>query len=190
MIKIRVAELGDAEKILEIYSPYVINSAVSFEYEPPSIEKFRQRMKHILKRFPFIVAEIDGEIVGFAYTHEFAERAAYQFCVEWTIYLRQDVRRMGIGRQLYEWIEKISRKQNFAIIYSRVAATEIEDEFLTNDSSKFHESLGFKCIGKMSKCGFKFNRWYDMLIFEKILCDRVENPKPIVKFSALTIFDF
>ncbi|MBR1420052.1 MAG: N-acetyltransferase [Selenomonadaceae bacterium] len=184
-VKIRVAEISDAEKILEIYSPYVDRTAVSFEYDLPSIEKFRQRMKHIQKRFPFLVAIIDDEIAGFAYTDLFAERAAYQYCVEASIYLQQDFQRQGIGKLLYEKIEKISRDQNFVSLYARVATTEIEDEFLTNASLKFHEKLGFQIVGKLPKCGFKFDRWYDMTIMMKDLRDRSENPPPILKFSNL-----
>ena len=190
-IKIRVATTDDAEKILEIYSPFVEKTAVSFEYEVPSLEKFRQRMKHILKRFPYLVAELDGEVVGYAYTNFFAERAAYQYCVEASIYLKNDVHRQGIGRKLYEQLEKFSRVQNFVCMYAKIANVDDgDDEFLTNASLKFHESLGFKIVGKMCKCGFKFNRWYDMLILEKVLAERVEKPKPILKFSSLTIFDF
>ena len=189
-IKIRITTIDDAEKILEIYSPFVEKTAVSFEYEVPSLEKFRQRMKHILKRFPYLVAERDGEVVGYAYTNFFAERVAYQYCVEATIYLRNDVHRQGIGRKLYEQLEKFSRAQNFVSMYARVANVDEDDKFLTNTSLKFHESLGFKIVGKMCKCGFKFNRWYDMLILEKILSERIEKPKPIIKFSNLTIFDF
>ena len=184
-VKIRVAEIGDAEKILEIYSPYVDRTAVSFEYDLPSIEKFRQRMKHIQKRFPFLVATIDDEIVGFAYTHLFSDREAYKFCLEVSIYLHQDFQRQGIGKLLYEKIEKISRDQNFVSLYARVATTEIEDEFLTNASLKFHEKLGFQIVGKLPKCGFKFDRWYDMTIMMKDLRDRFEDPPPVVKFVKI-----
>ena len=177
-IKIRVANLDDAENILKIYSSFVEKTAVSFEYETPSLEKFRQRMKHILKRFPFLAAEKNGEIVGYAYTNFLAERAAYQYCVESSIYLRDDVHRQGIGAQ------------NFVCMYAKVASVDDgDDEFLTNASLKFHESLGFNVVGKMCKCGFKFNRWYDMLILEKVLAERIEKPKPILKFSSLTLFD-
>lgn len=189
-MKIRIATTDDAEKILEIYSPFVEKTAVSFEYEVPSLEKFRQRMKHILKRFPYLVAELDCEIVGYAYTNFFAERAAYQYCVEASIYLKNDVHRQGIGRKLYEQLEKFSRAQNFVSMYAKIANVDDDDEFLTNTSLKFHESLGFKIVGKMCRCGFKFNRWYDMLILEKVLAERVEKPKPILKFSSLTIFNF
>lgn len=185
--KIRVATIDDAEKILEIYSPFVDRTAVSFEYDIPSIEKFRQRMKHIQKRFPFLVAEKDGEIFGFAYTHLFAERDAYQFCVEASMYLREDMQRQGIGRRLFELLERISREQNFVAIYSRVATTEVEDEFLTNASLRFHQKLGFEIVGKLPKCGFKFDRWYDMTIMVKDLRAREEDPKPPIRFSNLTI---
>ena len=184
-VKIRVAEISDAEKILEIYSPYVDRTAISFEYDLPSLEKFRQRMKHIQKRFPFLVATIEDEIVGFAYTNFLAEREAYKFCVEVSIYLRAEFHRQGIGRKLYEQIEKISRDQHFVSLYAKVATTEIEDEFLTNASLKFHENLGFNIVGKLPRCGFKFDRWYDMTILAKDLIDRSENPAPIIKFANL-----
>lgn len=108
-IEIRTATVADAEKILAIYSPYVENTAISFEYVPPSIEEFRERIRKTLEKFPYLVAVCNNEIVGYAYAGGFHPRAAFLHSAELSVYLRQDMRGKGIGRKLYNNIEKHSK---------------------------------------------------------------------------------
>ena len=99
---IRIATENDAEELLNIYAPYVEKTAITFEYEVPSVEEFRKRIRNILKKYPYIVEEKEGEILGYAYAGVFKNRAAYDWAVETTIYVREDQRKSGVGRALYE----------------------------------------------------------------------------------------
>ena len=168
-IELRTATINDAKEILAIYSPYVKNTAVSFEYEPPAIEEFRERIRNTLEKFPYLVAVCDGEIIGYAYAGQFHPRAAFLHSAELSVYLRQDMRGKGIGRKLYCEIEKILKNIGFINLYALVAYAEEEDEYITHDSVIFHEVMGYKTVGRCKKCGYKFGRWYDMLYMEKFI---------------------
>ena len=104
--KIRTATEDDAAALLAIYDYYVQNTAITFEYDTPSLEEFKNRIHKIKEKFPYLVIEQGKEILGYAYASSFHERAAYQWCVEMSIYLDKDVRRGGLGRMLYEELEK------------------------------------------------------------------------------------
>ena len=120
-IQIRTATETDAEKLLEIYAPYVKNTAITFEYEVPSVEEFRDRIYNTLKRYPYLVAEVEGTIYGYAYVSPFHERAAYDWAVETSIYVDQNKKGMGIGKKLYETLEKILKKQNILNLNACIA---------------------------------------------------------------------
>ncbi len=168
-ILIRNATLDDAAALLKIYSYYVTNTAVSFEYDVPSLEKFQTRMNRTQKNYPYLVAEINGKIVGYAYAGNFIGREAYRFSAELTIYLDKNFRRRGIGGKLYRQLEIILRDMGIKNLYACIGYPEVEDEFLTFNSAHFHEHLGFKICGKFTNCGYKFNRWYSMVWAEKII---------------------
>ena len=157
-MKIRIAAEKDAEQLLEIYAPYVERTAVTFEYDVPSVTEFRQRIAHVLERYPWIVAERDGEIAGYAYASAFKERAAYGWAVETTIYVREECRRTGIGRELYLALERILAEQNILNANACIAYPECEDEYLTKDSVRFHERMGYRLVGQFHKCGYKCGR--------------------------------
>ena len=101
-ITIRNATLADAPRILEIYAYYVEHTVITFEYDVPSLAEFEDRMRDIMKKYPYLVIERDGRIEGYAYAHAFVGRAAYDWAAELTIYLDHDARRGGLGRVLYE----------------------------------------------------------------------------------------
>ena len=103
---IRDACISDAPRLLEIYSYYVQHTAISFEYTTPTQEEFCRRMRHIMSRYPYLVAEVDGTVQGYAYAGAFVGRAAYDWSCELTIYLARDARKMGLGRQLYTALEQ------------------------------------------------------------------------------------
>ena len=168
-IEIRYATVNDTEEILAIYAPYVKNTAISFEYEPPTTEEFRNRIENTLKKFPYLVAVHDNEIIGYAYAGVFHPRAAFLHSAELSVYLRQDMRGKGIGRKLYTEIEKILKNDGYINLYALVAYSEEEDEYLTHDSVIFHEVMGYKNVGRCNKCGLKFGKWYDMLYMEKFI---------------------
>ena len=101
-IRIRPAKPEDAEKLLAIYAPYVEQTAITFEYEVPTVEEFRERIHNTLKKYPYLVAEQGEEPVGYAYVGPFHDRPAYDWAVETSIYVDQNKKRMGIGKKLHE----------------------------------------------------------------------------------------
>ena len=103
---IKIATPADAERLLQIYAPYVTDTAISFEYTVPSVTEFRTRINNTLQKYPYLVAEHNGQIVGYTYAGPFIARAAYGWNVETTIYLQKDKKKAGIGRALYEALEK------------------------------------------------------------------------------------
>ena len=182
MIIIRGATVEDAEQILAIYSWYVKNTAISFEYEVPSLEEFRGRIEKTLQSYPYLAAEQDGRIIGYTYAGPFSPRLAYSWSAETTIYVDHQVRKRGIGRKLYEALEEELRKMGIRNLYARIGYPDTEDEYLTKNSAGFHEHMGFRLIGEYHQCGYKFGRWYNAVNMEKIIGDHPENPEAIRKW--------
>ena len=171
---IRTAAVEDAEALLNIYAYYVTDTVISFEYEVPTVEEFRSRIENKLKKYPYLVVEENGEIMGYAYAGPFVGRAAYDWSAELTIYLRKDVRRRGYGRMLYEALEKELAQRGYLNLYACIGDPLEEDEYLTRNSEQFHAHLGFKKVGTFYKCGYKFGRWYNMIWMEKIIGEHKE----------------
>ena len=185
-ITIRTANLDDAAALLAIYAPYVEQTAITFEYEVPSLEEFRGRIAHTLRRYPYLVAEENGEILGYAYTGPFGERAAYSWAVETSIYLRQDVRGKGLGKRLYQALEEISRAQHVQSLYACIAYPDADDAHPSGNSVSFHTHLGYATVGRFPHCGYKFGAWYNMAWMEKTLGDHAVPPAAFVPFPELT----
>ena len=183
---IRTARAEDASEIREIYAPYVEKTAVTFEYEVPSVEEFRSRIEHTLQKYPYIVAEENGEILGYAYTGAFVGRAAYDWSAETTIYLKQNKQKMGLGKKLYEVLELISKAQNICNLNACIGYPEVEDDYLTNNSVQFHGHVGYDFAGKFHNCGYKFGTWYHMVWMEKALGVHPNTPLPLVRFPELS----
>ncbi len=169
MAYVRQAKLDDAERLTEIYDYYVQKTAISFEYDTPSVEEFRGRMAEFMKKYPYIVLVDDGELVGYAYAHAFVGRKAYEHSVEITIYLDQKVTKKGYGKMLFEALENRLKNMGILNLYSCIAVPETEDEYLNRNSADFHAHMGFREVGVFKKCGRKFDRWYDMAWMEKII---------------------
>lgn len=182
---IRVATTDDTKELLDIYAPYVTDTAISFEYDVPSLAEFKTRITDILKKYPYIVAEYNGEILGYAYTHAFVGRAAYDHAVETTIYLKEGKTKMGVGRMLYEALERISKAQNILNMNACIGYPEIEDEHLTMNSVQFHEHMGYRMVGIFHNCGYKFDTWYHMVWMEKMIGEHNSTPMPVIPFSDL-----
>ena len=168
-IKIRKATLADVPRLLEIYGYYAEKTAISFEYDIPSLEDFSNRVQNTLKNYPYLVVEEDGKVWGFVYGGAFVGRAAYRHSCELTIYLDDEARGRGYGRKLYETMETLLKAQGILNLYVCVADPIIEDEYLTKNSERFHTRLGFSKIGVFHKCGYKFGRWYNIIWMEKII---------------------
>lgn len=168
-MKIRSCVPEDAEALAKIYAPYVDHTAISFELEAPAADEFRERIINTLKKFPYIVAEIDDEIVGYAYVSPFKERSAYDHCVETSIYVKEDLRGKGVGSALYEELERLMPAIGVKNMNACIAWIETPDEYLDNASETFHEKHGYTKVAHFHRCGYKFGRYYDMIWMEKIL---------------------
>ena len=111
-IIIRTASAADAPALLKIYRPYVENTAITFEYDVPSTEEFASRIQHTLRKYPYLVAEEKGTLLGYAYAGPFHERPAYDWAVETSIYVDQSLKHRGIGRRLHDALETALREQD------------------------------------------------------------------------------
>lgn len=176
-VEIRIASLRDAKALLHIYEYYVKNTAISFEYEVPTIEEFKRRMTNTLKKYPYLTAVKDNEILGYAYAGPFVGRAAYDWSAELTIYLAPKKRKQGIGKKLYKALEEALAESGIQNLYACIGYPEVPDEYLTKNSAEFHEHLGYTKAGQFHKCGYKFGRWYDMIWMEKLIGDHKAAPQ-------------
>ena len=177
MITIRSASTGDAPRLLEIYSYYVKYTAVSFEYDVPSVGEFASRIGDTLKRYPYLVLEDDGVIYGYAYAGVFKARAAYDRSCELSVYVDRASRRKGYGRMLYSALEEELSSRGILNLYACIGDPIEEDEYLTRDSEKFHSHMGFTKVGTFHRCGCKFGRWYNMIWMEKLIGEHTDLSK-------------
>ena len=168
-IRIREAAVDDAARLLEIYAYYVEKTAITFEYDVPSLEEFRGRIAHIKERYPYLVIERSGVIEGYAYAGVFKDRAAYDRSCEMTIYLEREAVGGGLGRKLYEALEEALRAQGILNLYACIGYPDEADEYLDYNSAQFHEHLGYRTVGTFHQCGYKFGRWYSMIWMEKMI---------------------
>lgn len=148
---IRNATAADADRIAEIYAPYVTDSAVSFEETPPDSSEIARRMEaaHV-----WLVDELDGVVTGYAYGTPWRSRHAYRFTVEVTVYVAAEHHGRGVGRRLYE--ELLGQLSALGFI-TAVAGITLPNE----QSVEFHKALGFSYVGTFPKVGYKFDTWYD-----------------------------
>lgn len=184
IINIRDAQIEDAERLLEIYGYYVENTAITFEYDIPSIEEFKGRIRKTKEKYPYLVIEVDGIIMGYAYAGAFKGRAAYDWAVELSIYLDKDAKKMGLGRRLYDQMTEILKSMGIVNLYACITYPNIEDEYSSKNSAQFHEHLGFTLCGTFHNCGYKFGRWYNMIWMEKIIGEHLPDMKPVKKYRG------
>ena len=185
MVTVRDAAMKDAEAILKIYDYYVKHTAITFEYQPPSIQEFQKRMEATMARYPYLVVEKDGVLQGYAYAGPFVGRAAYDWSCEMTVYLDHAARRCGMGRKIYDALEAKLKEMGICNLYACIGYPETEDEYLTRNSAAFHSRMGFTEVGRFHKCGYKFGRWYDMVWMEKVIGSHGEDQKPIAAYRQL-----
>ena len=159
---IRPATERDVPAILEIYRPYILETAYTFEYEVPSLAEFQARFAAITDRHPWLVWEEKGEILGYAYGEKAFVRAAYQWDADLAVYLRQDCHGRGIGRALYEAVEKILYRQGYMVAYALVSTDN-------PGSCRFHEALGYAQVMLQPDCGWKHGKWHGLIWYEKRL---------------------
>lgn len=185
MSEIRAATPADARELLKIYAPYVLNTAITFEYEVPSVEEFTARIEKTLARYPYLVAQEGGEILGYAYTGAFNPRAAYDHSAETSIYLRTDAHRRGLGKALYAALESLSLAQNITNLYACIGSPVNTDAHLDHNSEQFHAHMGYKLAGRFHACGYKFGTWYDMVYMEKRINEPLDIQPQFIPFPQL-----
>lgn len=176
-VQIRTAKISDAEDILAIYGYYVEHTAISFDYDAPSLAEFKERIRKTLEKYPYLVAVRDGKIVGYSYAGSFVGRAAYDWSAELTIYLSPEEKGHGTGRKLYERLETELADMGIRNMYACIGDPLEEDEYLTRSSENFHAHMGFTKVGTFHKCGYKYGRWYNMIWMEKIINSNFAHPK-------------
>lgn len=168
-LRIRDAEEADAEQLIEIYSYYVEKTAVSFEYKVPTVSEFKERIRNTKESFPYLVCVFENKIIGYAYAGSYSSREAYDWTATASIYVDKDYHRIKAGTLLYASLEEKLKKQGIINVLAGVAYIENEDEYLTHDSPNFHLSQGYTKVAHMKNVGKKFDRWYDLLWFQKTL---------------------
>lgn len=152
---IRLANEQDASQMLAIYAPIVRETTISFELEPPNEMEFQQRIERYQQQMPWLVCEIDAEVVGYAYASPYRTRAAYQWSVESSVYVSENYRRKGIAKVLYASLFKLLQLQGF---YNVVAAIALPNQ----PSVAVHEAAGFLPKGVLCRVGYKFGQWHDI----------------------------
>lgn len=170
-IVIRDVSKNDASRIADIYRYYVDYTAVTYEEEAPEAAEILNRIKSITQKYPYIVAEADGEVIAYAYASVFKDRESYRYSVETSIYIEKDKRNLGIGSVIYQELEKRLKDMGIKNMYACIAYIDKPDEYLSHQSVIFHEKSGFRTVGCFYKCAYKFNRWYDMIWMEKFIGD-------------------
>ncbi|MBQ7802093.1 MAG: N-acetyltransferase [Oscillospiraceae bacterium] len=168
---LRIAAEGDVPAMLDIYAPYILTTTYSFEYIVPTEAEFLERFRRITAQFPWLVWEEAGEILGYAYGSAPFERAAYGWCAEGSVYLREDARGRGIGGKLYAALEELLTAQGYRVIYAIITSENAA-------SVAFHGKMGYKFLAEFPNCGFKFGRWVGVTWMEKRLnpVENVSNP--------------
>jgi L-amino acid N-acyltransferase YncA len=168
---IRLATEHDAEQIAAIYAPNVTDTIISFELEPPSADEMRRRIEVTLERYPWLVCERQGRVLGYAYAGAHGSRAAYQWSVDVSVYVHKDARRAGVGRALYASLVAALEVQGFYNAYA--GAT------LPNPASVgLHEAVGFRPVGVYCGVGYKLGAWRDVVWWHLPLRERVAEPDP------------
>ncbi|MHC3511156.1 GNAT family N-acetyltransferase [Streptococcus suis] len=162
MINIRSAQIEDAADLVAIYAPYVENTAITFETEVPTVSDFASRIKKTLEKFPYLVAEEEGQVVGYAYASTYYARAAYDWTVEMSVYVSNEARGKGIGSLLYDAIEEDLKARGFKNFLACIA--------LPNPASlALHEKRRYEQVAHFKNVGYKFDTWHDIVWLQKSL---------------------
>lgn len=169
---IRLAMPSDASWIHAIYAPVVRDTAISFEWEVPTVTEMEERIARVMSFRPWLVWDEGGEIGGYVYASVFRERLAYQWATEVSVYVRADAQRRGIGKTLYLTLFEVLRLQGFA---KAIAGATLPNEA----TERLHLSLGFEEFGRLPAAGYKFGQWHDVVFWQLPLCELPPAPKPL-----------
>jgi L-amino acid N-acyltransferase YncA len=169
---IRLATARDCEQIAAIYAPYVRDTAISFELEPPSADEMRTRVANVLQFMPWLVCDRGGEILGYAYGDQFRARAAYQWSASVSVYVDSRAHRGGVGRGLYTSLFAILKWQGLHNLYAGITLPDV------GGSVGFHRSFGFRQIGLEESVGYKLGAWHHVSMWHLLLQPLSADPQP------------
>ena len=179
-MKLRIAHADDAAAIQAIYAPVVRETATSFEYEAPSADDMASRIARTLERYPWLVAEIDGDVAGYAYGGAHRMRTAYQWSVETSVYVSPAFRKRGVGVAVNAALLDVLRAQGFANAFGGIT--------LPNAASvALHERLGYVRIGVYRGIGFKLGRWHDVGWWQRRLIEDDAAPREPIAIGDVDI---
>ena len=184
-VKIRFARPEDAPALARIYAYYVLNTAVTYEYDVPTTSEFERRIGAVSKAYPYFVAEREGRVVGYAYASAFGERRAFAWTAETAVYVDAEEGRSGVGSLLYAALEAALKEQGIVNVCARISCLEQEDEYITHASYNFHKKHGYSLCGRYINCGCKFGRWYDLLWMTKSLSPHTRGMAEPVPFPQV-----
>ncbi|MBL7972923.1 MAG: N-acetyltransferase [Prolixibacteraceae bacterium] len=167
---IRLAEKRDVKGILQIYTPFILETSVTFEETVPDEASFWERIQEIMAELPYLVCEIDGQIAGYAYASGYRSRASYRWSKEVSVYIHPDFRRKRVAHALYTSLNEMVRFQGIANLLAIIT--------MPNEPSvAFHEYFGYRKCGEFSKVGYKMNQWQNVGWFELFLQDEKLPPR-------------
>ena len=175
---IRVATSDDAQRIAEIYAPAVVERVTSFELVAPTAEEMGSRLTRVLAHYPWLVFELDGKVVGYAYASTHNERAAYRWSVDVAVYVGAEVHRRGIGTALYASLFEVLALQNIRNVYAGITLPNAASEGM-------HSRAGFRLVGTYHHVGYKFGAWHDVAWFERAILPSVVNPPEPLSFPEI-----
>ena len=178
LFNIRLAEPRDYAGMLAVYTPYVVETAITFEYDVPSLSEFAERISKITSHYPCLVCEAKDQIVGYTYGSVHRVKTAYQWSTESTIYIDKEFHGKGVARVLYDALLSVLELQGFVNVYAGVTVPNEKSE-------KFHAAMGFAEIALFDKIGYKLGNWHNLKFYEMYLREHPANPVPPVPITAV-----
>lgn len=175
---IRPVTAEDTAELVSIYAPYVRETAVTYEYEVPSVAEFCERIMRTTEKYPYLAAVENGIILGYAYASAFHPRAAFHWAAEVTVYLKKEAHGRGIGRMLYAALEDGLKKQNVQTAIALIADPNPE-------SVAFHEKMGYRVAGKLTNCAYKLGQWRGLFYMEKFLGEHKAQPREFIPYPQV-----
>lgn len=164
-MQVRACTLADLPAVQAIYAHHVLHGTGTFEEVPPSVEEMTARWRQITanERFPFLVAEADGQVIGFAYASEFRARAAYRHTCESSVYIAPEAQRRGVGHALMHEVIAVCTARGLREMLAVIGDSQ------NYASIGLHGALGFAHVGTFHNVGYKFDRWLDVVLMQRKL---------------------
>lgn len=173
------ATAADVPQMLKIYEPYVKNTGITFEYQVPTKKEFESRLTQTQAQFPWLVYKQNGQVLGYAYAHQYASRQAFAWSCELSVYLDERATGQGIGKKLYTYLLDLLRAQGVKTVYALIATPQ-------SGSVDFHTAMGFEKLATFEQIGYKLGQWWGLCYMSKQLASIDGPPKEIVHYRDLT----